>query len=244
MNTETDRISFGRYLKSKRLEKGISLKVVAGETRIGLNTLQLIENEDLGKLPAEVFTKGFLRAYAKVIGADGQEAVERYLSDLRVFREAEKYEADLFKLSTRFWARLMLALALLGCIITGTIYLFPGTKDREHAIEPGNQQTLTEADPATVSETPPAAEPTPPPENISEKLLLKVAAVKKTWMKVQIDNQNFEAYQLNPGDHLELEAVVGFNILVGDAKGIKLTLNDKAVHIPGKSGQVRTIQVP
>ena len=76
MNTETGRISFGRYLKSRRLEKGISLKVVAGETRIGLNTLQLIENEDLGKLPAEVFTKGFLRAYAKVIGADGEEAVD------------------------------------------------------------------------------------------------------------------------------------------------------------------------
>ena len=244
MNTETDRISFGRYLKSKRLEKGISLKVVAVETRIGLNTLQLIENEDLGKLPAEVFTKGFLRAYAKVISVDGDGVIERYLSDLQVFREAEKHEADLFKLSTRFWSRLVLSLALLGCIITGTVFLFPGSEHRDDAVEPETHQPSADAAAAAVSETPPVTEPAPPPENVSDKLLLKVAAVKNTWMKVIIDGQNSEEYQLNPGDHLALEAAEGFNILAGDAKSIKLTLNGKSIPISGKSGQVVTVQVP
>ena len=77
MNMENDSVSFGRYLKSKRLEKGISLKMVSGETRIGLDTLAHIEDEDVEKLPAEVFTKGFLRAYAKAVGADGDEAFRR-----------------------------------------------------------------------------------------------------------------------------------------------------------------------
>ena len=63
--------SFGRYLKSVRVEKEIALQRVANETRIGLNTLLLIENEDIGKLPAEVFIKGFLRAYAKVLVLTG-----------------------------------------------------------------------------------------------------------------------------------------------------------------------------
>ena len=71
-------LSFGRYLKNMRLEKGIHLATVSKETRIGIHNLALIENEDHAHLPAEVFVKGFLRAYAKAIGADGDRTLELY----------------------------------------------------------------------------------------------------------------------------------------------------------------------
>ena len=58
-------LSFGRYLKNIRLEKGLHLDMISKETRIGLHNLALIESEDHKNLPAEVFVKGFLRAYAK-----------------------------------------------------------------------------------------------------------------------------------------------------------------------------------
>ena len=45
------------------------------ETRIRRDALIHIEEEDHEKLPDIVFVKGFLRAYAKAIGADGDEAV-------------------------------------------------------------------------------------------------------------------------------------------------------------------------
>ena len=70
-------LSFGRYLKRIRLEKRIQLEEVSQETRIGIDNLLLIENQDHGRLPDEVFVKGFLRAYAQVIDADGDEAVKR-----------------------------------------------------------------------------------------------------------------------------------------------------------------------
>ena len=123
MIPDKNSLSFGRYLQSIRLEKGIDLATVSRSTRIGMNNLLSIEEEDHDRLPAEVFVKGFLRAYSKVIGADGDEAVQRYLSSLHLFREAARLEADLTRLSSKFWSRLLLSLGILLCIIALSIYL-------------------------------------------------------------------------------------------------------------------------
>ncbi|NNK84858.1 MAG: helix-turn-helix domain-containing protein, partial [Desulfobacterales bacterium] len=69
MTTEKKSLSFGRYLQDIRLSKGISLETVAEETRIRIDNLLLIEGENHDKLPDEVFVKGFVRAFAKAIGA-------------------------------------------------------------------------------------------------------------------------------------------------------------------------------
>ena len=46
MNVERRSETFGRYLSAERLEKGISLKEVSRNTRIGMDILSLIENEN------------------------------------------------------------------------------------------------------------------------------------------------------------------------------------------------------
>jgi hypothetical protein len=71
-----------------------------------------------------------------------------------------------------------------------------------------------------------------------------VAAVEETWLKVIMDEKDSNQYHLKTGDELKLEAVTGFNLLIGNAGGIKLTLNDKPVPISGKSGEVVTIELP
>ena len=73
MKTDKESSSFGRYLQSIRLKKKISLEKISEETRIAINTLQLIEKEALEALPDEVFVKGFLRSYARAIGADVEQ---------------------------------------------------------------------------------------------------------------------------------------------------------------------------
>ncbi|MEJ2727944.1 MAG: helix-turn-helix transcriptional regulator, partial [Deltaproteobacteria bacterium] len=70
MKTEKESFSFGRYLQAIRLKKKISLEKISEETRIAINNLRLIEKEALEGLPDEVFVKGFLRSYARAIGAD------------------------------------------------------------------------------------------------------------------------------------------------------------------------------
>ena len=108
MTTETEKtsLSFGRYLQSIRIEKGISLEDVSKETRIRREALLYIEAEDHEKLPDIVFVKGFLRAYAKAIGADGDEAVRRYISRLEVMQRITTSDLDLEPVRRRFLAAL------------------------------------------------------------------------------------------------------------------------------------------
>ena len=73
---------------------------------------------------------------------------------------------------------------------------------------------------------------------------LHVQAVEETWLKVISDSLNTTEYNLLPGDTLDLVADKGFSLLIGNATGIKLTFNGTPVAIPGKSGQVVTIQLP
>jgi hypothetical protein len=84
----------------------------------------------------------------------------------------------------------------------------------------------------------------PPVKAAPQKWALHVIAVEKTWLKVIMDEKAPAEYHLNSGDQLELEAASGFNLLIGNAGGLKLSLNDKPVLIPGESGEVVTIELP
>ena len=69
----------GKTLKQIRERMSIDLETIAQETRINLKTLELIEGEDLERLPPLVYLKGFLKGYAQSLGLDPHKAVEDYL---------------------------------------------------------------------------------------------------------------------------------------------------------------------
>ena len=72
----------GKILRQIRERMGIDLETIARETKINMKTLEAIEDEDLGKLPALVYIKGFLRGYAQSLGLDPQKVVEGYIQSV------------------------------------------------------------------------------------------------------------------------------------------------------------------
>ncbi|MBI5062843.1 MAG: helix-turn-helix domain-containing protein, partial [Desulfatitalea sp.] len=60
---------FGSYLRNQRRAMGISIETVSQKTKIRVEVLRHVENEDLGRLPSSTFVKGFVRAYAEAVGA-------------------------------------------------------------------------------------------------------------------------------------------------------------------------------
>ena len=51
--------------------------------------------------------------------------------------------------------------------------------------------------------------------------------MKKTWLKVIVDGQNARSYDLKPEDRLELEGTNNFNLMIGDATGLQIFLNEQ-----------------
>ena len=76
------------------------------------------------------------------------------------------------------------------------------------------------------------------------RYLLKVAAREDGWIKIIIDSQKPEEFHLQAGNHLQLPAESGYNILLGNAGGMELFLNGRPIPVFGKSGQIVTLQVP
>src|ERR1051325_4329808 len=68
----------GEELRREREIRGISLKEIADATKISKRFLDAIERNDHRTLPAPVFTRGFVREYAKYLGLNADEMVNRY----------------------------------------------------------------------------------------------------------------------------------------------------------------------
>jgi len=71
----------GVFLRRCREARGLGLKDVADETRIGSRHLENIENENFGQLPVRVYLRGFLVAYARALRLeDPKKTADLYLS--------------------------------------------------------------------------------------------------------------------------------------------------------------------
>jgi cytoskeletal protein RodZ len=70
--------TLGEDLKRRREERGISLSDIAEATRIGTRFLRAIETDKYSVLPGGIFTRSFIRAYAREVGMSEEEAVSRY----------------------------------------------------------------------------------------------------------------------------------------------------------------------
>ena len=67
-----------QLLKKRRLELGKNINEAAEITRIKESYLKAIEEEDFSKLPIEVYTKGYIREYAKFLGVYAEDIITKY----------------------------------------------------------------------------------------------------------------------------------------------------------------------
>jgi cytoskeletal protein RodZ len=75
--------AFGEKLRKQREQRGIELDKISNATKISTRMLRALEEEHFDQLPGGVFNKGFVRAYARQVGMDAEEAVTDYLAALR-----------------------------------------------------------------------------------------------------------------------------------------------------------------
>lgn len=77
----------GARLRRARLHRGIDLEQIAQVTKISATYLHFIEEERFDDLPAPVYVRGFVRAYARFIGLDADAVVASYMERFQAARE-------------------------------------------------------------------------------------------------------------------------------------------------------------
>lgn len=75
-------------LRKAREAKGLSLEDLFQRTRVRVVYLQAIENEEFDLLPVPVYTKNFIKIYARALGIDSEPIIKRYEDYLNSRKEA------------------------------------------------------------------------------------------------------------------------------------------------------------
>jgi cytoskeletal protein RodZ len=62
--------AFGEFLRNARERRGLTIQQIANETKIPRRLLESLEHGDLGAVPAGMYQRAEIRAYAKAVGLD------------------------------------------------------------------------------------------------------------------------------------------------------------------------------
>jgi len=79
----TTMASFGEELRRQRELRSVSLREISDATKINIRFLEALEENDFKHLPGAQYNKGFVRAYARHIGVDGEDLVNAYILEVR-----------------------------------------------------------------------------------------------------------------------------------------------------------------
>ncbi len=70
--------SLSEKLRRERELRGISLKQISDDTKIGVRFLEALEEDRIELIPGEFYRRSYLRAYARYLGLDEDRAVNTY----------------------------------------------------------------------------------------------------------------------------------------------------------------------
>ncbi|MEZ0368620.1 MAG: helix-turn-helix domain-containing protein, partial [Candidatus Sericytochromatia bacterium] len=70
--------TIGSLLQAARQQRGLSLEEIAQRTFIKLHYLQALEEGLFDRLPAPVYTSGYIRQVARMLGLDDVPLIQQY----------------------------------------------------------------------------------------------------------------------------------------------------------------------
>jgi len=253
--------SFGEELRREREIRGISLKEIADATKISKRFLEAIERNDHKTLPAPVFTRGFVREYARYLGLNAEEMVNRYnfaaVGDERIEQSAhlnrlttpQAPPMPAKKLAPRGipppYARVdrnVYILIVVVIALAGVSYWALKHRRETRANEERIAAETRVAVPPPAVVTPPvqtASTSTQSPGNGPAKLVLGLEVTDTSWIILEADGERVINDEVRSGYHRTIEAKNAFHFsTIGNAGGLNLTLNDLPVPSLGREGQV------
>ena len=154
--------AFGENLRREREMRGVSLEEISSATKISIRFFQCIENEEFSKLPGGIFSRSFIRSYARYLGLDE----ERVLAEYQLAAQP-KQDVDLHRMMgsraapPREWSRAsLLALLVAAVMLSGGYFLF--RYSRRSAEMPVSQPSQSQGSVAPAQPAPGTSEAAPP----------------------------------------------------------------------------------
>ncbi len=130
--SENEYTGLGEYLQATRINLGLDLATIAGETKISARSLQAMEENNFAALPAEAFARGLYTLYAQTLSLDCREILQMYMQQKPQLGKtgnlptipATKLAQEVGNMAERptflpfsFFGLILLVLLLFGCFL-------------------------------------------------------------------------------------------------------------------------------
>jgi cytoskeleton protein RodZ len=233
----------GEILKQRREELGLDLREISETLRIKYAYLKALEDGDIEQLPAEVYVKGYIHEYAKVLHVDPDPIITAYTQQISPpsTSQSKPSNEDSTQLKKNKTGYLLIPALLIAAALLITTLQFPSSRKGAEAPVP--------VPPAQKEIAPPVTENIPPqPRSVSPQQIsghsLRVHAQDTTWLQVMIDKEDQKEMLMKPGDSVEWHAENCFSLKIGNAGGVRLLFDGKEIANLGEAGQVITVTLP
>jgi cytoskeleton protein RodZ len=264
--------SFGENLRREREMRGVTLQEISAATKISVRFLKSIENEEFSRLPGGIFSRSFVRAYARYLGLDEDTLLEEYQQAAKSKADVDLTQVSPAKAFSRperhsrhaLWA-VVVAVGLLALGFTLWRHSHrplpvpvasqsppagspaPAASSSPEAPPAGGTQPA-EANPAgggvlAATSTMGTVPKLPPVTDADGRLVLQIAATERSWVAIDADGNSVMQGVMDPNTVKTFKADASFDVLTGNAQGVILTLNGQTMKPLGREGEVKQVHL-
>ena len=256
---------FGEHLRRERELRGVSLDEVSAGTRIKTSFLEALENGRWEQLPGGAFNRGFIRATSRFLGLDEDGMVAEYALETGAVAQIKSAPEPSGAMPRDYRPAAIALCAFLVIVIIGAWFArheYRVYKQKRAALaaqaatatpaattdqlDAASADPPEPADPAPASARDsqlPASETTPStvggsvnPSVVPDILQLKVAATKRTDVKIVGDGKTLFKGRIRSDAPKTFEAHNTFEITASDAALVQLELNGRNIAFPVPTG--------
>jgi cytoskeletal protein RodZ len=244
--------SVGTRLRQARVAQGQTLEAISAGTRITLKNLSAIESDELTKIGSPFIYRSFVRQYAEALKLDyAAMAADVRAASHSIPEPLMPGQADIIPVRTGtvipphvrrdfrwMYPVAALILVVVACSSLYGLYQHPPV-DRHRRIAP---VVLAAQRPSQVATAVPVAPAPPAAPKIESPIHLELSAIEPTWLSLTSDGKPAYMGILETSTTTTLDSQDRARIHIGNAGGVNVSFNGKAIGALGKRGQVRTIE--
>jgi DNA-binding XRE family transcriptional regulator len=227
----------GRQLREARAARGATIADVAAVTKISSRALMAIEREAFDDLPAGIFRRAYVRAFATAVGLDGERLARAYV---------ERFEPPppVVVPAPSRWAGWTPTLLSGAVGIAGALLAAAALSSRHDAS--GGTET---ADPEPAAVIPahaidarePRADAAALADPEAARVRLRLETTRPSWISAVSDGERVVHRLVGAGEVLVLDARTRIELRAGDAGAVSYSVGGRAPRVLGAPGQPLTV---
>ena len=256
----------GYTLRQERERQNLSISDIEEGTSIRATYIEAIENGEYDKLPGAIYTKGFIKNYAKFLEMDVEAIAKEFATDMaEIAAEKEavvaeenvsekkietppekKIEPERKSIGYSIQddnrgssSKLIFAAVILIAAVAGGLWSWLSSSENEVATvnPPVKQEQTVQPEPQPVEPTPVAnANPVPPPK--TDGVAVQARFNDRCWILVTVDGAVVQEGVIDGGQTLSWEGKDNITFRLGNAGAVEFFQDGKSLGVLGGIGDI------